>query len=70
MLELINKESQFDLFQQVMMELGDHKNNTLIFLAPIPCCVTSSCCKDLNHASNRAQADYSKKMQEGVFAAR
>jgi hypothetical protein len=70
MLELINTESQYDLFQQVMIELRDYKNNILIFLAPIPCYLTASCCEDLDHASNRSQADFSKKMEEGVFAVR
>jgi hypothetical protein len=69
-LELLNRESQFDMFRQLIHEFTGFKENVMIFLAPLPCYVEAGCCEDVDHVSNRLQPDFLKKMEEGVFSAR
>jgi hypothetical protein len=69
-LELINRDMQYELFKQLLIELRDHKANKVLFMAPLPCYLEASCCGDKDHVANRAQEDFKKKMEEGIYAAR
>jgi hypothetical protein len=58
------------MFRQLIHEFTGYKDNTMVFLAPLPCHVEAGCCEDADLVSNRLQPDYFKKMEEGVFTAR
>jgi hypothetical protein len=69
-LEIINREMQYDLFKHLMSELADHKDKTMIFLAPLPRYVEEGCCQDGDHVANRKNADYKKKQEEVIYSVR
>jgi hypothetical protein len=69
-LVLLSKDMQYDLFKQLDGELQNHKGNPIIFVAPLPRYLEKGCCQDPDHMKNRAEPDFGKKLEEGVFAVR
>jgi hypothetical protein len=69
-LVLLPKELQYDLFKQLVLELDSYKNNTVIFMGPLPQYLERGCCSDVDHMKNRQDPEFKKKLEEGVYAAR
>jgi hypothetical protein len=67
-LVLLLKDMQYDLFKQLDGELQNHKGKPIIFVAPLPRYLERGCCQEPDHMKNRAEPDFGKKLEEGVFA--
>jgi hypothetical protein len=70
--EFLNKEMQYNLFKQLLIELLDYKYkyNTIVFMAPLPCYLDRGCCEDKDHTFNHmSQSDYRMKQEAAVFGA-
>jgi hypothetical protein len=69
-LTLAPKELQWKMFKQLHEELVDHKDNMIVFLAPLPRFLDEPCCTASSHMKNFLNADYKKKLEESVFQSR
>jgi hypothetical protein len=69
-LEFLGRDLQYRFFKQIMEEVADYKSNKMVFAAPLPCYLESGCCPDLDHVSNRKDANFRKTMEDAVYSSR
>jgi hypothetical protein len=67
---LLAKEMQYELFKQLLTDLDKWKDNTTVFLAPLPRYLKEGCCKAPGHMKNRNEPDFGAKLEEGLYAVR
>jgi hypothetical protein len=69
-LEVVPKDLQWRLFEQVEKEMSKYKTNQLVILAPLPRYLENPCCNQKDHMTSMKKEEYKKKLEEDIYKLR
>jgi hypothetical protein len=65
--EVVPKDLQWRLFEQVEKDIERYKKNPLIILVPLPSYMESPCCDKEEHMANRSRETFKQKLEEDTI---
>jgi hypothetical protein len=69
-LEVVPKDLQWRLFEQVAKDLEMFKKNPMVILAPLPSYMEAPCCTKEGHMVNRSKESFKQKLEEDIYHVR